>query len=75
MLPGIVLDAFLFVSIIQNLEPSVEFDTVANKKQQHEINVGKNFCIPVLFILLTSYGHRGKEKENGKVKYLMAYNS
>ncbi|XVF23374.1 hypothetical protein REPUB_Repub13aG0032800 [Reevesia pubescens] len=24
-----------------NSEPSVEFDTVANKKQQHEVNVGK----------------------------------
>lgn len=26
---------------MQNPEPSVEFDTVANKKQQHEVNVGK----------------------------------
>ncbi|RWW62547.1 hypothetical protein BHE74_00030319 [Ensete ventricosum] len=26
---------------IQNPEPAVEFDTVANKKQQHEVNVGK----------------------------------
>jgi 3-oxoacyl-[acyl-carrier-protein] synthase II len=26
---------------MQNPEPSVDFDTVANKKQQHEVNVGK----------------------------------
>lgn len=26
---------------MQEPEPSVEFDTVANKKQQHEVNVGK----------------------------------
>lgn len=26
---------------MQNPEPSVEFDTVANTKQQHEVNVGK----------------------------------
>lgn len=25
----------------QNPEPAVEFDTVANKKQQHEVNIGK----------------------------------
>ena len=25
----------------QNLEPAVEFDTVANVKQKHDINVGK----------------------------------
>lgn len=27
---------------LQDPEPSVEFDTVANKKQQHEVNVGEN---------------------------------
>ena len=26
---------------MQNPEPSVDFDTVANEKQQHEVNVGK----------------------------------
>ena len=26
---------------MQNPEPAVDFDTVANVKQQHEINVGK----------------------------------
>lgn len=26
---------------MQNPEPSVDFDTVANTKQQHEVNVGK----------------------------------
>jgi len=26
---------------VQNPEPAVDFDTVANVKQQHEINVGK----------------------------------
>lgn len=26
---------------MQNPEPAVEFETVANKKQQHEVNVGK----------------------------------
>lgn len=32
---------------MQNTEPSVEFDTVANKKQQHEINVGKRMLAPL----------------------------
>jgi len=26
---------------VQNPEPAVDFDTVANVKQQHEVNVGK----------------------------------
>ena len=26
---------------MQNPEPSIEFDTVANEKQQHEVNIGK----------------------------------
>lgn len=26
---------------MQNPEPAVEFDTVPNTKQQHEVNVGK----------------------------------
>lgn len=29
-------------SFLQNPEPSVDFDTVANVKQQHEVNVGKH---------------------------------
>jgi hypothetical protein len=28
------------VTILQNPEPEVEFDTVANEKKQHEVNVG-----------------------------------
>lgn len=35
---------------MQNPEPSVDFDTVANKKQQHEVNVGK-ILFPVLCII------------------------
>ena len=31
---------------MQNPESSVEFDTVANKKQQHEVNVGKMLTPP-----------------------------
>lgn len=30
-----------YLQWMQNPEPSVDFDTVANKKQQHEVNVGK----------------------------------
>jgi hypothetical protein len=29
------------VSILQNPEPEVDFDTVANEMKQHEVNVGK----------------------------------
>lgn len=29
-----------FLPEMQNPEPAVDFDTVANKKQQHEVNVG-----------------------------------
>ncbi|KHG12490.1 3-oxoacyl-[acyl-carrier-protein] synthase I, chloroplastic [Gossypium arboreum] len=37
-----ITTGWLHPSINQfNPEPSVEFDTVANKKQQHEVNVGK----------------------------------
>lgn len=31
------------VIILQNPEPEVEFDTVANEKKQHEVNVGECF--------------------------------
>jgi len=31
------------VTILQNPEPEVEFDTVANEKKQHEVNVGECF--------------------------------
>lgn len=31
-----------FMLIQQNPEPAVTFDTVANVKKQHEINVGKS---------------------------------
>ncbi|RRT46429.1 hypothetical protein BHM03_00045830, partial [Ensete ventricosum] len=37
-----ITTGWLHPSINQfNPEPAVEFDTVANKKQQHEVNVGK----------------------------------
>lgn len=27
--------------LVQNPEPAADFDTVANEKKQHEVNVGK----------------------------------
>ena len=36
-----VIYAFNLGSNLQNPEPAVEFDTVANVKQQHEVNVGE----------------------------------
>ncbi|KAL4291054.1 hypothetical protein GQ457_14G008530 [Hibiscus cannabinus] len=43
-----------------NLDPAIEFDTVANEKQQHEVNVGKTSickffkaCLPCLARFLT----------------------
>ena len=37
-------------TLLQNPEPSVEFDTVPNKKQQHEVNVGKIFRLRFIFL-------------------------
>ena len=36
---------------MQNPEPSVDFDTVANVKQPHEVNVGElpNLLLPLYF--------------------------
>ena len=44
---------------MQNPEPAVDFDTVANVKQQHEINVGKILIIqqPVYFSFLRDEDH------------------
>lgn len=42
----------LFI-LMQNPEPSVEFNTVPNEKQQHEVNVGKIFS--VFFYILFSW--------------------
>lgn len=31
----------MFIYLLQNAEPEVDFDTVANEKKQHEVNVGE----------------------------------
>lgn len=50
---------------MQNPEPSVEFDTVANKKQQHEINVGKLLVnLIVRFIFLSEHGKAGENTKD-----------
>lgn len=46
----------VIVTILQKLEPAVEFDTVANEKQQHEVIVGKFFLLNVS--LFTAPYHR-----------------
>lgn len=54
---------------MQNPEPSVEFDTVANTKQQHEVNVGKLFLnITVLFVERKHWKHQKKRVLGSIVK-------
>lgn len=42
---------------MQSPEPAVDFDTVANVKQQHEVNVGKILNNPMNDLRISHFSH------------------
>lgn len=48
---------FIKCCLVQSPEPAVDFDTVANVKQQHEVNVGKILNNPMNDLRISHFSH------------------